>query len=292
LLQCLFSSQSEQSKIRNAALMFCVLEQLAVHHSLGPPRKNIDWNHPCFRQLNYTQGQLCSLCTRKNLLSLIDEKNLIWAFEDNKHCNKLMHRIQGKVISLPDSMDDALNQLQQDGDTDVKSPRWHNAKDHSVAFRAIENTTSRRSILQFEPIFASALNVERKNVILDAGYLKTPPNHTHQQAHTDFKEPLPQDVYLAFTPLTRAGMFLQFWPEAGQPGIVVCIPYKKLLIVPCCVVHGGGFLSCIVNLNLRLHFYIYLNGKRPDTQNTNAYLENWPNATALECGVLDSLWCR
>jgi hypothetical protein len=106
-------------------------------------------------------------------------------------------------------------------------------------------------------------------------FLKSP-GYAPQAPHTDFREEgfiekSRGNVFLAFVPLTRAGMFLQIWPvdhededeDAPCRGRVLFIPYGKAVLVPGDTIHGGGFLSCPLMENLRLHFYIYLHGQMP-----------------------------
>ena len=103
----------------------------------------------------------------------------------------------------------------------------------------------------------------------------------------------PDELFLAFTPLTKAGMFLQIWPQEDECGVVVFIPHGKLLLMPGSVLHGGGFLTCSIRHNLRMHFYIYLGRSRSrNIQQANEYSEegSYRIATAIEDGSLDVLF--
>lgn len=104
-------------------------------------------------------------------------------------------------------------------------------------------------------------------------------------------------MFLAFVPLTPSGMFLQIWPEKNQPGVVVFVPYQTVLLVPADTVHGGGFLSCPVTHNLRLHFYIYINDYANKTQKpASEYFDDtrypglYPQSQALTNGLLDKFF--
>jgi hypothetical protein len=66
-----------------------------------------------------------------------------------------------------------------------------------------------------------------------------------------------QAVFIAFFPLTVAGMWLQLWDGPGKGTLVFC-PYRKILVLPGNTMHGGGFMSDKSG-NLRGHLYIFLN---------------------------------
>ena len=66
-------------------------------------------------------------------------------------------------------------------------------------------------------------------------------------------------TFVAFFPLTKAGMFLQLWDLKRQgEGILVYLPINYMLVVPGNTVHSGGFMSS-ANGNPRCHLYVYKN---------------------------------
>lgn len=96
----------------------------------------------------------------------------------------------------------------------------------------------------------------------------------------------PNDLQLAFFPLTEEGMFLQVWPRNDDmstmptiPGQLIYIPHGKLLILPAHTIHGGGFRTTPnVNAsnkygNLRFHLYIARNQAKLPEHQTNKYTE-------------------
>jgi hypothetical protein len=158
----------------------------------------------------------------------------------------------------------------------------------------------RQAIGKLKDLFKGHLRAERVDLEYTA-FLKSP-SYAPQACHTDFRDEefvksSQGRVFLAFVPLTRAGMFLQIWPGQNQPspGRILFIPYRKALFVPADTVHGGGFLSCPLMHNLRLHFYIYLNGLAPPKINANSILDEtqYPQSDALLAdggGLLASLF--
>lgn len=120
----------------------------------------------------------------------------------------------------------------------------------------------RQAIGKLSDIFKACLGATQ--IVLDNPAFLKSPSHAPQAAHIDFKDKdflkcSKGKVFLAFVPLTLTGMFFQLWPEKGEPGRVLLIPFGKSLIVPGDTIHGGGFLSCPLTPNLRLHFYIRIN---------------------------------
>ncbi len=98
------------------------------------------------------------------------------------------------------------------------------------------------------------------------------PKEMYQRAHRDYRHDYnprcshqdhAQFPSIGFTPISKNGMFLQFWPGGEeayhrtgekQKGLVVFIPFGHLLVVPGDILHGGGF-SCSEDGHPRLHFY-------------------------------------
>jgi hypothetical protein len=108
---------------------------------------------------------------------------------------------------------------------------------------------------------------------------KTIPQPPHVDFDWDILDQHGHKLWIAFFPLTQAGMFIQLWDHGDKydtdcehEGILVFIPYGKLLIVPSYTVHGGGFKSS-VNGNLRFHLYISTDGCELPKHVTNKYTE-------------------
>lgn len=111
-------------------------------------------------------------------------------------------------------------------------------------------------------------------------YLTT--EHTiPQPAHVDYTWEVLEDtknLYLAFFPLSKDGMFLQVWPRDDHAdqvmGELVFIPRGHMLVLPASTIHGGGFRTTPSGEqgNLRFHLYFVRGGKLP-THQTNKYTE-------------------
>jgi hypothetical protein len=90
--------------------------------------------------------------------------------------------------------------------------------------------------------------------------------------------------FIAVCPLTEEGMTIEVWNaltihevaecEEEETGVMVHIPYGKLLLLRCDLVHAGGFRTESSLLgNPRCHFYIYKTpfGALHDYPNSNCY---------------------
>jgi len=170
-------------------------------------------------------------------------------------------------------------------DSTVKSP-W-------VQYRPITYTNRFDKPLiplldEFKVPIADCLGVAGDDVTLESSYLKSP-GCAPQFPHFDFNarelEKNAGKVFIAVTPLTEAGSYLQVWDQdaVGSPGEVLYIPYGTLLILPGNTLHGGGFQSCFELQDLRLHFYIYIKPCRGGIRNQNIYksLDEHPMAPTL-----------
>lgn len=105
---------------------------------------------------------------------------------------------------------------------------------------------------------------------------------------------------LGFFPLTEEGMFLQFWPTSKNQdlsitleGQIVFIPYGKILVVPACTIHGGGFrTTCSEDLgsygNLRFHVYIATGQATLPKHQNNKYTEPHDKSKELSERYVDS----
>lgn len=104
-----------------------------------------------------------------------------------------------------------------------------------------------------------------------------------QPAHVDYTWEVLEDssnLFLAFFPLTKEGMFLQVWPRNDEANLVmgelVFIPYGLMLVLPASTIHGGGFRTTESGEQGNLRFHLYFirgrGGKLP-THQTNKYTE-------------------
>lgn len=140
----------------------------------------------------------------------------------------------------------------------------------------------------FKTQFATCLGVAHDDLTVESSYLKSPgfaPQFPHFDFHARELEKNSGKIYIAVTPLTAAGSYLQVWDKAvvGSAGVVLYVPYGTLLILPGDTLHGGGFQSCFESLDLRLHFYIYVKPCRGGIVNSNKYktVEEFPMAPTL-----------
>jgi hypothetical protein len=79
------------------------------------------------------------------------------------------------------------------------------------------------------------------------------------------------DLWTAYTPLTRSGMFIQLWDGRGTFGNLCFIPYGTLVVIPAYIVHGDGFRSNS-NGHPRLSFRISINRVVTGDQQTETKL--------------------
>ena len=293
---------SEQSRItqRRKATVFRVLERFALYVASGcydNTTRRVNWSHCCFGDLDLDSKQLKTICSKYGIKQL--QTKLIWLLDDDDHCEELMRSIGGRNVTIPQYLHRLLYDVCTTADVSVNNPNyWNNAT--SVKFASIEQPCLLDSVCRgFLPVFEEHLQDHLQNhpgIRLKPSVLKTP-KHRIQERHTDFKRSIldeyPDELFLAFTPLTEAGMFLQIWPWEDERGVVVFVPHGKLLLMPGSVLHGGGFLTCSIRHNLRMHFYIYL-GKSAsrNIQQANEYSEegSYRIATAIEDGSLDVLF--
>jgi hypothetical protein len=108
------------------------------------------------------------------------------------------------------------------------------------------------------------------------GILRGPGKTTPQRSHHDFHHQVLKKyaghLYIAFTPLTNDGYFIQVWPKDKPNDVrLLYIPYGAILILPGDTLHGGGFCTSEKSMNLRFHLYIYVHGIIPDIALCNIY---------------------
>ena len=296
----LIGSKCSESTLRNQrhkANLIRHLEAHAVYESKGTRmtrkgnvRQTIKWADPCLRGLEPSKRQKQKFYDKHRVKQLLSSK-LTFLMEGHTRSENMMESIGGKVASIPDNMDALLSDLRRNGDIAISNSKWGKAE--TVLFREIDKDGLKaKAVLGFKAIFESVLHATIPIANIHPSYLKTKV-HLPQQQHTDFdlelleRENYNQDkIKLAFTPLTKAGMFLQIWPRRNKPGHIIFVAYKKVLFLPCQALHGGGFLSCPSSHNLRLHFYIYLEGT-PLIKKTNIYSQQYMDAKEVYDGLLD-----
>jgi hypothetical protein len=81
-----------------------------------------------------------------------------------------------------------------------------------------------------------------------------------QLPHRDFlasmyRDRFPNQLFIAFMPITKDSMFLQVWNGAGSAKLVY-IPYGYFLLLPGDTVHAGWMCTSLQKYNYRIHFYI------------------------------------
>lgn len=118
--------------------------------------------------------------------------------------------------------------------------------------------------------------------------------HYVQRPHTDVKGQYSEEnkgsLFIGFTPLTKDGMFLHVWNRNERRGRLLFVPYGTILLLPGHALHGGGLCSSSVSQNLRMHFYIFLDGiSRPeplgneyDDEDKQPYSDSYDACAALE----------
>ena len=171
-----------------------------------------------------------------------------------------------------------------------------------VQFRKIDPSETRdhksKVVLEcMKDSIAQALGTNASSIKLEGSFLKSL-GHAPQVPHFDFTDRVLDEyqdkLYIAVTPLTKAGSYLQVWPirDKRLPGEVIFIPFGVLLVLPGNTIHGGGFQSCFMSLDLRLHLYIFVNSPG-GVRNENVWLcdEQYPmNAELLEGGKLQRIF--
>ena len=210
--------------------------------------------------------------------------------------DKLFESLNARIVAIPNDAEhnEALRFLSKSGDIapssfpnavaicSIASEVHGSSKINAVHYKLLGKWLELTRVEVFRKLFARVFEAPELKTFRE-GYLKSFGTTSPQRAHFDYDPSyLAQDgvtdyVYLAFTPLTPSGMFLQVWPAEKQPGQLVFIPYRQILLVPANTVHGGGFLGSRFSDDLRLHFYVYLNYKRhtpPDVQSNYYFNED------------------
>jgi len=216
------------------------------------------------------------------------ESTIVIMEDENDAAQELLESFNGKICGTSDSLIDELKR---------RSPKKFTAKvgdfNDNLEYamqngRGLlsgdenrnDNEHFKKLIIDFESSLRIALDCGDKEISYQGSFLHTEKTMP-QPAHVDFTwetlELQKENLFLAFFPLTRDGMFLQVWKEVGSQeetsyGKVVFIPYGKMLILPSDTIHGGGFKSSY-NGNLRYHLYIAIRGTSLPTFQNNKYTE-------------------
>jgi len=218
---------------------------------------------------------------------------------------------RGHVVDLPETvLREGIPKLVRRGQVanlydfvDKGSVGWTKALyPKRVQYRTIDpsETSDHQSKVVLESMkdsIAQALGTTASSLKLEGSFLKSL-GHAPQVPHFDFTDRVLEEhrnkLYIAVTPLTKAGSYLQVWPirEERSPGEVIFIPFGVLLILPGDTIHGGGFQSCFMSLDLRLHLYIFVNSSG-GVRNENVWLceDQYPmNDDLLEGGKLQRIF--
>jgi len=289
-----------------------ILEQIAnVYPS---QKKRIEWDKISL-PLGVSTAQAAELASKFKLRKLLQEKHMFVAGTLEADVD-VVRPVHGQVISLPDNILEDMPILRKAGnEVDLRNTqKWAKVRLESIStsyegllpnadpvryqtlglLEKKRHKPLRQAIDKLRNLFQNTLGATQIDLDYPA-FLKTP-THAPQACHIDFtdEEFLKRSkgkVFLAFVPITCAGMHLQLWPIKNQPGRVLFIPYGKALCVPGDTIHGGGFLSCLLMHNLRLHFYIRINGCVFPKSQANHYLDEtqFPQSdklTAKDGGLL------
>ena len=234
--------------------------------------KNTSWQHPSFSKLHIP------LNTAKHYHTAFRLRHIASAFlrRVDYHPHFLTEAFQGHAIILgPSFLTDILPIIAErgrcpaqyayvDGQSVLLSAdKPKRVKSRDVEFDRTTDSAVHLLLKEFKAPIAAVLGVGVEAVSLQASFLIST-GHAPQVPHRDYRstdlEQHPGKIFLALSPLTESGSFLQVWPRrnSAQCGQVLFIPYGVLLILPGDTVHGGGFLSDFQTQDLRLHLYIYL----------------------------------
>lgn len=313
LLNSWFRNQErERNWSRTKANAVQILKQLAVANIPRP--KNIQWDRMTQLPRCLSTTDAAHLASQFKLRKILEEKQLLVAGTPEADI-EVVRPLNGKVIPLPDDILADMPVLRKAGNEVHmrNTKRWAKVRPESISssydglvpddpvrFQTLELLSKRykrprQAIGKLTDLFQVTLGAT-KIELDDPSFLKTP-SHAPQACHIDFTdeeflEHSQGRVFLSFVPLTLAGMYLQLWPPEGGPGRVLFIPFGMALLVPGDTIHGGGFLSCPLMHNLRLHFYIRINGAPAPKNQANKYLDEklYPQSDNLV--AVDSLLSR
>lgn len=291
---------NERKKNLFAMLRYFLKEGMEIH-------SEVNWNVPELKQIGVPKGTKKFWANPKQF-ALREIVALHGIRRIDKHSAHIADTFGGRVCTIPSHViSDAFPLLRKKGSGgEFKTvhpnsvgmmKQFYSAR---VKYRVIEHADPKMmdEILtiknSLQPIIAQALGAQGEDGCrVDSGYLRSP-GFAPQVCHKDFKADeetnLPGGIFLGICPLTETGCYLQVWPPVNdtnrtQYGQVLFVPHGCILILPGDTIHGGGFLSDYETSDLRLHFYIYINGATPMEQN-NQYFDpvHYPNHEGLKAG--------
>jgi len=280
-------------------LQYIVERQFAVG-------KNTSWQHLSFNKLHIP------LNTAKHYHTSFRLRHIASAFLKRVDYQPqfIEEALQGHALTLgPSFLSDILPKFAERGRCPAQyayvdknsvvlaADKPKRVKSRDVELDRTTDSAVRELLKEFKAPIAAVLGVDAEAVSLQASFLVSM-GHAPQVPHRDYRstdlEQHPGKIFLALSPLTESGSFLQVWPRnnSAQGGRVLFIPYGVLLILPGDTVHGGGFLSDFLTQDLRLHLYIYL---KPAVSvikhNIYCTVEEFPmNAGLTKGGPLDLIF--
>ena len=282
--------ERDRNSARIKANAMRILHRLAV--SGVPPRPaRIDWTSVSGLPEGLSSQEVHRLVDRLGLRSALEEEQFL-VIGTPKAKRVVVDVLGGRVSSLPlDSpcMASHLAALKAAGERKRDWKRVdrnsvpHGMEKHRVMYSPFEHK-EKAEAHGATMAFWDILGVAVKNMLgrpvhkidVDASFLCSE-GHAPQRAHLDFND---ADLskgqgrtFLGFTPLAPSGCLLQVWRRQGGEGLVLFVPYGKLLLLPADTVHGGGFLLSRFTRDLRLHFYIYIDKAGQVIHRQNVYLD-------------------
>jgi hypothetical protein len=239
-------------------------------------------------------------------------KSIVTLFPNQTDSVSFIERIGGRLISLDDSQRqffDFLNKhppsipsfygvsnncnnvrfsfVDGDGFSGVLTTRGllNKCTEHHMDAMLRLDANLRKEVVQLSPEKITTSNVQCRASYLRSSY--TEPQKPHIDFHWDVFDKANQP-FVAFSPLSHDGCFLQLWDKnAPGPGNVCHIPFGVLLVVPGDTVHGGGFCSTLKG-DLRLHFYIFINQVN-EVAYSNTYVDRQGQALGVDFPQCESM---
>lgn len=271
-------------------------------------RRNTSWRHISFTKLRIPLNTAHEYHTEYRLRKVASQH----VRRVDKCVEWVREQLNGRVLHLDQSLKDEMIPVIAERGRVCSGYVWVDPQSvgrdarftpKRIQYRKIDpafinkDVGAAKALQSFVPHVASAISVAPQDIELKGSYLKSL-GYAPQEAHQDFESTVlseyREQLYLALTPLTESGCYLQVWlpNHSGSCGKILYIPYGVLLILPGDTVHGGGFLADYQSLDLRLHFYIYVKPAK-DVINKNFYfsIEKFPMNQELDPdGLLDRLF--
>ena len=125
---------------------------------------------------------------------------------------------------------------------------WFKSNGHKMWLDVLHTIGQNSNNRDWRHVNKISLPVKSGKPVAYLGILRGPGKTTPQRSHHDFHHQVLKKyaghLYIAFTPLTNDGYFIQVWPKDKPNDVrLLYIPYGAILILPGDTLHRGGFCT-------------------------------------------------